>query len=462
LLFIFSHYLSTGQGILINSGQLRIEGGHIVIATNGNWTNNGTVNYAIGSTVDFIGNALQTIQGSNTTAFSNITVNNTGGGIILGRDISTLGTLTITQGNIDLKDYSIDLSTTGTLSGESLINRLKGTDGGGVDGLGTGTITAIRTNPTGNVAGLGLNFTPTLVLGNTIITRGHLRQPGSGTFTGNSSVFRYYDIQPTTMTTLTVNNFYYWDNGSGDPELNGHPEANLQMYQRVNYGGPTFWEPRTSNPNTVADFVSSTTVNNSFGGIIRITLGSTTTPLPVELINFKAECHNNVTILSWQTASEYNNDYFIVEKSTDSKNFYTIIQVPSHGNSSSFQNYNTIDFYPFNKTNYYRLHQFDFNGQNTYSNMISLNCKSVDLNEDIIPIMPSNYCIEAILQGIPGKTYQIKLTNVLGQIITIKTFTITDSRQIVRILDYNLAFGMYYLVMQTDTKNISKPIVITY
>lgn len=459
---IFIPFIGFSQGLIINAGQFRIESGHVVIAANGNWTNNGTVNCVTGSTVDFVGNALQTIQGTNTTLFSNINVNNTGGGIVLGRNISTLGNLTITQGSIDLKDYSIDLASSGTLSGETLINRLKGTDGGGVDGLGTGTITAIRTDPTGNVAGLGLNFTPTVALGNTIITRGHLRQPGSGSFTGNSSVFRYYDIQPTIMTALTINNFYYWDNGSGNPELNGHPEANLQMYQRVNYGGPTFWEPRTSTPNTGADFVSSTTVNNAVGGIIKITLGSTKYPLPVELINFKAECDNNVNNISWQTASEYNNDYFLIEKSQDGINFASLTQLNSNGNSSSIQNYNSVDYMPFNGTNFYRLKQYDIDGISSYSEIIMTNCKSDNDNEDILPLSPSNQYIDAIIQGISGKSYQLKLTNVLGQIITNKTMTITDSQQTVRILDYNLAFGIYYLVMQTDTKNISKPIVVTY
>jgi hypothetical protein len=462
ILFIFIPILLFSQGgLIINAGQFRIQSGHVVIAANGKWTNNATVNCVTGSTVDFVGNTLQTIQGTNTTAFSNLTTNNSGGGIIIGRNISTLGILLITNGSIDLKNSVIDLSTSGQIIGETETNRIKGTDGLGVDGFGTGTITATRINPNGNVAGLGLEFTPTVVLGNTLITRGHKRLPGSGTFSGNWSVLRYYDIQPTNLTTLTINKFNYWG-GIGNPELNGHIEANLQMFQRVNYGGPTYWEPRASVPNAGADFVSSTTVDNSVGGIIRITLGSTTTPLPIELINFKAKCNNNTNILSWQTSSEYNNDYFSVEKSTDGENFTGFTHVFSQGNSSVIQNYISEDFTPFNGTSYYRLQQFDFDGNNSYSEIISTNCKSKSFKEDIFIISPSDYSVDAIIQGIPGNLYQIKLTNVLGQVITNKTITLTDYQQSVKIYNSNLAIGMYFLVMQTKTKNISKPLIVNH
>lgn len=460
-IFLFFPTFVFSQGLLINAGQLRIEGGNVVIAANGNWTNNGTINCVSGSTVNFVGNTLQTIQGTNATSFSNITVNNSGGGIIIGRNISTLGTLLITQGSVDLKNNTIDLASTGSISGETETNRIKGTDGFGIDGLGSGTIQTTRLNPSGNVAGLGLNITPTVALGNTVITRGHFRQAGSGSFSGSWSVLRYYDIQPTTMTTISVNNFNYWG-GVGNPELNGHVEANLQMFQRVNYGGPTFWEPRTSTPNAGADFVSSTSVNNSVGGIIRITLGSTTTPLPVELINFKAECDNNVNNIIWQTASEFNNDFFSVEKSPDGENFSSFIQVYSQGNSSIIQNYKAVDFTPFIGTSYYRLHQYDLDGQELFSNIVSLNCKSDNFKEDILPVSPSNNYVDAIIQGIPGNSYEIKLTNLLGQIIANKTISLVDFQQTARIYDTNLAIGMYYLVMQTETKNISKPLIINH
>jgi len=89
-----------------------------------------------------------------------------------------------------------------------------------------------------------------------------------------------------------------------------------------------------------------------------------------------------------------------------------------------------------------------------------LRCSSVNFNEDILPISPSNGGVDALLQGIPGNKYQIKLTNVLGQVITNKEIILNDFQQPVNIYESNLAIGIYYLLMQTENKNISKPLII--
>ena len=457
--FLYTYIYSQG-GIRLNTVYVTLQPAtHVAITGSGNWTNNGTTNCNTGSFVHMTGNTIQTIQGTNTTAFSNLSVNNTGGGIVLGRNISVLGTLLISQGSVDLKSSTIDLSSSGTVSGETVINRIKATDSFGMDGFGTGTISVTRVNPSGNVAGLGLNFTPGTALGNTVLIRGHERQQGSGTYTGNYSVLRYYELQPTLMSTLTVNNFYYWG-GAGNPELNGHIEANLEMFQQVNYGGFTYWEPRTSVVNAGSDFVSSTTVNNAVGGAIRITLGSTDLPLPIELLSFIAVCNNGSNKLTWKTASEQNNDYFTIEKSIDGENFSIITQLPSQGNSNVAQIYSVSDYTPFNITTYYRLKQTDLDGQFTYSNIISLNCSSNNVIEDILPISPSNGSIEVIIQGISGKTYHLKLTNVLGQLITNKEVTLSENQQAVIIINLNLSSGIYYIIMQTDKMNIEKTVLI--
>lgn len=461
LYLVFIPFVVFSQGgLLVDAGNFRIEAGNVVIAGGGDWTNNASVNCVSGSTVNFAGSSLQTIQGTATTAFYNLTVNNSGGGIIMGRDIGISGTILLTQGCIDLKNNIIDLSTTGSISGETENNRIKGTDGFGIEGNGTGTIRATRTDPGGDVAGLGLDFTPDAPMGNTIIIRGSERQQGSGSFSANYSVFRYYELQPATSSAITINKFYYLG-GAGNPELNAHPEANLEMFQRVNYGGPTYWEPRTSIVNTGSDYVSATTVDNTVGGAIRITLGSTVMPLPIELINFSGRCNNEGIGLHWQTASENNNDYFQIEKSPDAKNFFAFIKVPSHGNSNGIQNYYAEDFKPYNEYNYYRLHQFDIDGKDSYSEIISLICNTENNIEDILPISPSDNNVEAIVLGVPGNLYRIKLATVLGRVISNKEIVLTDSRQTVRINDTDLPDGVYYLIMQLDTKNISKPVVIS-
>ena len=67
-------------------------------------------------------------------------------------------------------------------------------------------------------------------------------------------------------------------------------------------------------------------------------------------------------LLNWQTASEMNNDHFVVERSADGENFEELFSVTGKRFSSETSDYFGIDRYPFPSTNYYRLKQVDVDG----------------------------------------------------------------------------------------------------
>ncbi len=94
-----------------------------------------------------------------------------------------------------------------------------------------------------------------------------------------------------------------------------------------------------------------------------------TVTLPVSLVDFEAELVNDIVQIDWKTASEENNDYFIVQKSTDGIYFEDIDRVEGAGNSNVIVNYQSFDENPDN-INYYRLLQVDFDGQNSLSDII--------------------------------------------------------------------------------------------
>lgn len=91
--------------------------------------------------------------------------------------------------------------------------------------------------------------------------------------------------------------------------------------------------------------------------------------LPVELIFFEAVYHETKTVnLKWITASEMNNDFFVVEKSINGKTWQPILQIKGSGNSLTVKTYTAIDEMPSQGTiNYYRIKQVDFDGQFSYS-----------------------------------------------------------------------------------------------
>ena len=86
--------------------------------------------------------------------------------------------------------------------------------------------------------------------------------------------------------------------------------------------------------------------------------------LPVTLLYFRAEANPNnacQALLSWSTASEQNNAYFIVERSTDGVRFMPIDTIGGHGNTTTTHYYNYTDKLAHHK-GYYRLRQVDYDG----------------------------------------------------------------------------------------------------
>lgn len=111
-----------------------------------------------------------------------------------------------------------------------------------------------------------------------------------------------------------------------------------------------------------------------------------TNPLPIELLNFNANYYGATVCLNWTTASETNNDYFTIERSSDAIFFNEINITDGAENSTSILNYSTIDDSPLSGTSYYRLKQTDFNGDFKYSNIVS-----VQKIENDFEIVSSNY-----------------------------------------------------------------------
>ena len=84
--------------------------------------------------------------------------------------------------------------------------------------------------------------------------------------------------------------------------------------------------------------------------------------LPVELIAFEGQNAGRQNKLRWITASEVDNDYFIVERSDDGVAFEQIAKIEGQGTTTVQTDYDYTDITFQSPTNYYRLTQVDFNG----------------------------------------------------------------------------------------------------
>jgi len=125
---------------------------------------------------------------------------------------------------------------------------------------------------------------------------------------------------------------------------------------------------------TNATVYSGAVINGTHVDFSGITLNGTTpyftlatitplTPLPVTVIDFQAHPINDRKVqLDWQTSSEINSDYFLIQRSNDGVNWEYVTTVQAAGNSTTLLNYQTIDPKPFTGTSYYKLLQYDLNG----------------------------------------------------------------------------------------------------
>ncbi|GEM_PF-6653020 len=342
---------------LINTTSTAISSAALTHYVGGDWINNGIFT-ASTSTVEFNGSSIQTIDGSSLTIFNNLKNNNSSTGLILNKNTQIIGTLTMqgSAANIDLNGFTIDLSSTGTLTGETNSNRIFGSSGVITTTRDLNNISSL------NVGGLGAVITTTSNMGSTIISRGHTPQNGTGL--DNTSLARYYIITPTNDVSLNATLvFNYFDNELTTGMMTN--ESNFDLFKSED--GGVNWTDEFGSVNTGSNYISLNFINAFSHWTVSVRNGIV---LPIELISFEGKKGNRENCITWSTASELNNSYFTVEKSVDGKYFESIIHVNGAGNSTEYRSYSAIDKNFELGMNYYRLKQTDFNGDNTYSDVI--------------------------------------------------------------------------------------------
>ena len=104
--------------------------------------------------------------------------------------------------------------------------------------------------------------------------------------------------------------------------------------------------------------------------------------LPIELLSFTAKCSDKGALVTWSTASEKNNDYFILERSDDAQHFEEVTRMAGAGNSLVTLYYSYEDTEIYSGDTYYRLWQVDYNGQRSVSEIIVVTCNDNMMGEE--------------------------------------------------------------------------------
>lgn len=461
--------VTTTLGIIDNAG---------TITLTGDWTNNSanTVFSTNTGLVTILGTtAAQTIGGTNSTGFYNLTTNNTFGTspqIILAVNQTVKNTLTMTAGNINLAGFTKTLGTSPASPG-TLVHSTTSASGWMYGGnfaryYGTSTVAdgaVAGLFPVGNAVG---DFRPFyLTCPTTAPTTGGLHTVSHTNATtvsnvsfadGGSTVTRRHDALWTSSASGFVGGTY---NTRGEGTSFGTIGAVADL--RLTLVGSVVGTAGV-NAGTTADPIVNRTgltlaqLNNNFyiGSVNKIN-----SPLPIELISFNATLNKQNTVdVVWETASELNNDYFTIEKTQDGVNFETVDVVDGAGNSTQNIRYSTIDTNPYKGLSYYRLTQTDFNKQLKRTPLVSIEYNKDEFSFSVYPNPSNGKDLKLNLTGFDKETL-IVVVDVLGKEYYSKVILLEDEKNVYAIDKLeNISPGIYWLVASSKQKLYSVKIII--
>jgi len=227
-----------------------------------------------------------------------------------------------------------------------------------------------------------------------------------GGIAGIGSNDRYFGVFKVNDAAATYTATYDY---AGNPYVYAGNEPTLALFTRSDNaaGG---WSNAGATLNTTAQTLTSTAQSTEF------ILGSTGLPLPIELLDFTAAVSNGNTVeLNWTTASEVNNAFFTIERSLDAERWEEVLDVPAQpGASHVLRNYEAVDQEPHRGVSYYRLKQTDFDGQYTYSKVVSV--RILAANEFVVYPNPAQQQIT--LQGLQLDHSAVSIYDATGRNVT--------------------------------------------
>lgn len=174
-------------------------------------------------------------------------------------------------------------------------------------------------------------------------------------------------------------------------------------------------------------------------------------PLPVELVSFELENTKNQSKLVWTTASEINNEYFLIEKSDDGYHWQAIDKVPGSGNSSQLITYEySIPNLHLDRDAYWRLKQVDYDGKFDYSHTVFSKGKEFTTDELKLYPNPAQNSLKIGLAALETENYNVNIYDNTGK----KVFVGNKASENMDIS--MLQAGMYIIEIHNGSKSFVK------
>ncbi len=439
------------------------------IIVKGNWLNLGatfTPSANASTEVTFSGASEQTILSAG-NAFGNVIINNSSSTGVVLQDEMKIGNgrkLTLTDGYLFLGNNNLVLLSTNvnpTASSASFVV----TNGTGT--LGIEAITGSRTFPVGS-QGADSEYTPVIVdnTGGTsdrydvkvcdnVYTDGNC---SGGILITSRTINKTWNVSESVAGGSSVDLTLQWN---ASHEL---PNFTRNACFISHYTGGMWMQQQTAGAGAGAGPYTKT-VTNLTGSFSPFGIGSGDSPLPIELLEFNAVLKEDAVVIDWITSSEKNNDYFVIERTSDGISFLPVATIKGAGNSEQRLYYSTVDSLPVPGVSYYRLKQVDFDGNYSLSKLVSVTYKK-NKNELSFVLYPNPAFDRAYLSFYNvNKDQDILITvyDISGKVVYSKTAIMEkDEGNIIGLyFSENLPRGIYIVVANSDNGIYRQKLIIS-
>ncbi len=206
-------------------------------------------------------------------------------------------------------------------------------------------------------------------------------------------------------------------NAAKNTELLG-TETGLASYYKFNQGVPS-----GNNP-TVTTLIDAVTASANPGTLSNFSLTpgkysnwiDVSTPLPVELLSFKATPQYENVKLTWQIDHSINNKGFQIERLNEARQDWEIIGFVEDAAKKTAYDYVDNTFSTNQNVHYYRLRQIDNDGDEHLSKIVSVATKG-EKGLKIYPTLVSDGLLTLELTGKAPNTEgsRFQIVNLLGQ-----------------------------------------------
>lgn len=177
-------------------------------------------------------------------------------------------------------------------------------------------------------------------------------------------------------------------------------------------------------------------------------------PLPIQLVNFEVskDKTNEVTI-SWQTGSEFNNDFFTIERRLMADNWVSIDTVPAKNSPSRYE---TSDYPVRPGIYYYRLRQHDLDGTTTHSEVRSIKLDNLASAFSIFPNPASSKLTITSEFSLNGAVVDF----IMSDGSSFRTFKLDNSGKSAELDISTFPNGMYMVSLHLSGTKTQKKVII--